>query len=108
MTDKNTQIASLLMDIEYELRTLGVWSSTPPTPEQLASTQPFCIDTMTFVEWTQFVFIPKMLFIVKNGAPLPEKCGVAPMAEEYFRGQQRDITGLLSTMNKLDEVLSAT
>ncbi|ACR13947.1 conserved hypothetical protein [Teredinibacter turnerae T7901] len=45
---------------------------------------------------------------MNNGAPLPDKCGVAPMAEEYFRGQQRDIAGLLGSLNKLDEVLSAT
>lgn len=106
MTDTRTKVASLLIDVECDLRKLDAWSSMPPTEEQLASTQPFCIDTLTFVEWVQFVFVARMRELLDNELPLPQKCGIAPMAEEYFRGLSVDGSGLVDTLNKMDDVLS--
>ncbi len=43
----DTEVAELLIDIESELRKLGLWSQIPPTEQALASDQPFCVDTLT-------------------------------------------------------------
>ncbi|MCQ3971707.1 YqcC family protein, partial [Klebsiella pneumoniae] len=44
-------IAQQLLLIERELRTLDLWSVEPPAPEDLASVEPFCVDTLRFEQW---------------------------------------------------------
>ena len=48
------QVHALLIDIEAQLRQMGLWQAVPPSPEALASSQPFCIDTLDFSQWLQF------------------------------------------------------
>ncbi|MBB5212064.1 YqcC family protein [Microbulbifer hydrolyticus] len=98
-------IASLLLELEMELRTLELWDAEPPGPEALASTQPFCVDTLTLPQWLQFVFLPRMSQLVEREHPLPQKCGIAPMAEEYFRGLDLPSAGLTRKLIEIDERL---
>ncbi|WP_299591519.1 YqcC family protein [uncultured Microbulbifer sp.] len=98
-------IATLLLELEGELRRLALWESEPPAPEALASTQPFCVDTLTLPQWLQFVFLPRMSQLVEAEHPLPQKCGIAPMAEEYFSGGQLPIAGLVRKLTEIDERL---
>ncbi len=48
-----TEVAELLIDIEAQLRQLNLWDRTPPSKASLASTEPFCIDTLTLPQWLQ-------------------------------------------------------
>ncbi|WP_066966118.1 YqcC family protein [Microbulbifer sp. Q7] len=98
-------IATLLLELEAELRSLELWEAEPPAPEALASTQPFCVDTLTLPQWLQFVFLPRMSQMVELEHPLPQKCGIAPMAEEYFRGSPLLVVGLTRKLTELDERL---
>ena len=95
-----TQVAELLIDIEAELRQLGLWERQSPPAEALASEQPFCIDTLTLPQWLQFIFLPRLYRLLEQDAALPDRCGIAPLAEEYFRG-----TGLPSS---IDSICSAS
>ncbi|MEO0436254.1 MAG: YqcC family protein [Pseudomonadota bacterium] len=103
----HTDAASLLIDLESELRQLGLWSAKSPSASALASSQPFAIDTLKFEEWLQFVFLPRMYGLIEARQPLPVKCAIAPMAEEYFCGGQLPIGKLLNTLRSLDELLSS-
>ena len=38
---------------------------------------------------------------------LPERCGIAPMAEEFFRGTGLAIGELVTSLERMDELLSA-
>lgn len=78
-------IADQLLSLEMELRRLDLWRSEPPPPEALASTEPFCVDTLTLPEWLQFIFIPRMGQLIWAEQPLPHQCGIAPIAEEFFK-----------------------
>jgi uncharacterized protein YqcC (DUF446 family) len=102
----HTDIAAVLIDIEAELRQLRLWDGVPPDPRALASTQPFAIDTLTLPQWLQFIFLPTMYRLIDEGAPLPTRCGIAPMAEEYFRGREVAIAGLLDALERIDVLLS--
>ncbi|MCB1709805.1 MAG: YqcC family protein, partial [Halioglobus sp.] len=82
----NTEVAELLIDIEAELRQLGLWDRVPPPPAALASDQPFSIDTLTLPQWLQFIFLPTLYRLLEEAQPLPGRCGIAPLAQEYFRG----------------------
>lgn len=78
-------IADQLLQLEAELRRMDLWRAEPPSPEALASTEPFCVDTLTLPEWLQFIFIPRMGQLIQMEQPLPQQCGIAPIAEEFFK-----------------------
>jgi uncharacterized protein YqcC (DUF446 family) len=101
-----TEIAELLIDIEAQLRQLGLWEKISPSTEALASTEPFCVDTLTLPQWLQFIFIPTMYQMLEEEAPLPDRCGIAPMAEEFFRRSGLSTDDLLVALVKIDELLS--
>lgn len=103
----HTQIAELLIDIEAQLRQLGQWDKVPPAPEALASEQPFSVDTLTLPQWLQFVFLPTLYGMLETGQALPGRCGIAPMAEEYFRGTGVGCHALVASLVRIDELLSA-
>lgn len=102
-----TTIAEVLIDIEAQLRQLGMWEKIPPSSKALASTEPFCVDTMTLPQWLQFVFVPTIYRMLEEEEALPERCGIAPMAEEFFRGTGLAIGELLSSLERMDELLTA-
>ncbi len=101
-----TVIAELLIDIEAELRKLGLWERLPPPPEALASEQPFSIDTLTLPQWLQFIFLPALYRLLEEEQALPGRCGIAPMAQEYFRGMGLASGALEQALLKMDELLS--
>lgn len=99
-------VAALLIDIESELRRMNLWQSDSPGAAALASVQPFAMDTLTLPQWLQFVFIPRMYVLVESGDALPEKCGIAPMAEEYLRGGTHTAAALIDALERMDQLLS--
>ena len=101
-----TEVAEVLIDIEAQLRQLGLWDKIPPSSQALASTQPFCVDTLTLPQWLQFVFLPTMRDLLEGEQPLPDRCGIAPMAEEFFRDSDLAISELVASLEKVDELLS--
>jgi uncharacterized protein YqcC (DUF446 family) len=105
---KKIEIAAVLIDIEAELRRLAMWDAEPPSEEALASPHPFAIDTLTLPQWLQFVFLPRMYRIIEADGVLPTRCGIAPMAEEFFRGARQPIAGLLDALERVDVLLSDT
>lgn len=114
MSEVRRQLTIRLFAVEQHLRDLNAWSDSAPSPEALASNQPFAIDTLEFVEWLQFIFLPRMQDLVQSGAPLPATCGVAPMAEEYFRGRsivseqsnEANTEQLIAALTAIDRLLS--
>ncbi len=86
---------------------LRLHSTTAPSPDAFASVQPFCVDTMTFPEWVQFVFLPKLEGMLDGGEPMPSWCDVAPMAEEYFRHLEQDGQLLIEALRRVDELVTA-
>tara|TARA_R110000823_G_scaffold119998_5_gene244292 strand:- start:19686 stop:20015 length:330 start_codon:yes stop_codon:yes gene_type:complete len=103
---RDTEIAALLIDIEAQLRQIGQWDRVPPSSQAMASDQPFCVDTMTLPQWLQFVFLPTIYGMLDAGEPLPERCGIAPMAEEFFRGTGLASGELIESLTLLDALLS--
>ena len=101
-----TEITEVLIDIEAQLRQLGLWDKIPPSSQALASAEPFCVDTLTLPQWLQFVFIPTIYNLLDEGESLPDRCGIAPMAEEIFRDSGLGIAALLQSLECIDELLS--
>jgi uncharacterized protein YqcC (DUF446 family) len=106
MTSKHIAIAEILIDLEKELRDLRLWDFESPSEEALASIEPFAIDTLTFPQWLQFIFIPRLYFMIEQRFPLPNVSGVKPMAEEYFQVLNLNSANLISHLGKIDKLLS--
>lgn len=109
MTDSRMQtgqVADSLLRIEIELRQLGVWETEPPPEEAFQSTKPFCIDTLEFTQWLQFVFLERLKVMIENDHPLPSVSGIAPMAEEHFRGREQSVGRLIRELQEIDQLLS--
>ncbi len=64
-------LAEQLLLIERELRALGVWAMEAPSLEALASQEPFCVDTLSFEQWLQWIFLPRMKTILEEGGHFP-------------------------------------
>ncbi|QFT53850.1 YqcC family protein [Microbulbifer sp. THAF38] len=79
------EVADQLLQLEAELRRMALWQEEAPTAEALASTEPFCVDTLTLPQWLQFIFLPRMRQLIEGEMPLPQQCGIAPIAEEFFK-----------------------
>ena len=88
MSERHSQLANLLFDLEKELRESQLWAEQSPAPEALLSTEPFSIDLLTFTEWLQFIFLPKMYATIEAAEDLPQSCSIAPMAEQFFSAEE--------------------
>lgn len=100
------QLATELLALEAALREQRLWHDLAPTDEALSSTAPFACDTLLFTEWLQFIFIPRLGHLAHSGAPLPDSCAVAPMAEEYFRANDRHGAPVLAILTRIDLLIS--
>lgn len=104
MDERLADVAQQLLLIERELRVLGLWASVPPSPVALASAEPFCVDTLEFEEWLQWIFLPRMKVILEEGQPLPSVSGIHPMAEVVYR--ERPAGGLLAALLEFDRLIA--
>jgi len=98
--------STLLIELEQHLKRLDLWAETSPSPEQLTSTQPFAVDTLSFEQWLQFIFIPKMTMLVNSQGQLPSAMSIHPMAEESFKQQNKPFKDLLKTIKQIDQLIS--
>lgn len=99
------KIRDLLRRMEAEMQRLDLWSTTPPDPDAFASTQPFCIDTMAFESWLQWVFIPRVHALLDHGGELPFRSQIAPLAEMMFAEMKSTPTDTLAALvEEFDEL----
>ncbi len=106
MSEKEERLLGLLDNLTKQLQCQGLWQVKSPSKVALASTLPFCCDTLRFEQWLQFIFIARLSVLVQENQPLPNKISVVPMAEEAFKatGQPSDV--LLEILAAIDDLLS--
>ncbi len=100
------EVADVLLELEQEMRRLELWESQRPTPEQLQSTLPFAVDTLTFPQWLQFIFVERLSEIIREGRELPPVSGIAPMAEEYFKESTVAGNRVVVILDRFDRLLT--
>ena len=100
-------ITATLVSIEAEMQQLQLWNEQRPSDAALASTQPFCIDTLTLPEWIQFILLDRLRSMIDQSIALPNQCGVTPIAQEYFKHSELDGMRLTTLLEQLDQQLSA-
>jgi uncharacterized protein YqcC (DUF446 family) len=105
--DNNEQLTSVLRSLQQAMDNIGHWSELGISSEALASQQPFCLDTMNFSQWLQFVFIPNMHALIDAEQVLPRLVkgqGIEPMAREFYKNTAADQT-IIVLIRQLDDLL---
>ncbi|MEH6446103.1 MAG: YqcC family protein [Oceanospirillaceae bacterium] len=100
---KHQIIAQTLRKITAQMQHQDLWQEQSPTKDQLASKLPFCVDTLTFIQWLQWVMFPKLFVIIETQASLPNKSNMAVMAEQALKTETADTDTLLALIVQLDK-----
>lgn len=103
---KRRLLLQLLNELESELRKQGLWQENKPSDAELNSAVPFAIDTLTFVQWLQFIFIDKMGKILQFSQPLPGAISVLPMATEQFKNLTVNSAEIINIIGRIDLLIS--
>lgn len=103
-----SQLQQLLDNLAHELQRADLWSDKPPSPEQLASQEPFCVDTLVFEQWLQWVFLPQLdkLLAMSHFIGLPNRSDIFTMAEYTFKDYTQDTGMICETIRAIDEALN--
>lgn len=100
------QLHQLLLDIEAEMRAWSLWSANAPSPQAMTSRQPFCVDTMSFWEWVQWIMLPRFEAMIESHQSLPSGSNMLPMAEQALLNSSVKSSKLLDYFSALDQLLS--
>ncbi|MFT6153119.1 MAG: hypothetical protein ACJA0E_000847 [Bermanella sp.] len=100
------ELLELLVHLEQVLKECGIWSKSIPSSHQLKSTEPFCVDTMSFENWLQFVMIPTFKGMVFDKVALPSQCEIAPMAGQVLMIDQK--ARVISVILSIDKLLTVS
>ncbi len=101
------QLADLLLEIEAEMRRIGLWANTPPPPEALRSLVPFCHDTLHFEQWMQWVLLPKMKRVVEDEEESPNSSDITPLAEYRITQLPHPTLRLLEQLEYFDHLINS-
>ena len=103
---RNGRVEQLLQALEQELKQLGLWQQEPPSAQALASTLPFCIDTLEFHQWLQFILIDRLRQMLVLAMTLPVQSALHPMASEVYKEEMLRMQQLVTLLAELDEALT--
>lgn len=99
-----TQVKQHLSDLQIAMRLHDLWESTPPSSEAMASSQPFCMETLTPTQWLQWIFIPRMEAILEANTNLPRNFAITPYLEEALKNESY-LTAIHEPILKLETLL---
>lgn len=106
LLEKKSYVADLMLQLERELRTHGLWEEVLPSTEQMMSSEPFACDVMPLQQWLQWVFLPRMKAIVESEADLPHACNISVYAEDTIAKLDVDVAAIIAVIKEIDEALS--
>ena len=106
MHDIPNRIADVLLEVEGTLRTHGKWDRNEPATGALSSAQPFCMDTLRFEQWLQWILLPRMKTILEDRKPLPAKSGILVYAQAYLQKNDPPTPSLLKLIKQFDDLIT--
>lgn len=94
-----------LDEIANTLHEVGL-NSERPSDSALASTAPFCFDTLEFHAWLEWVFLPRMRQTIEQKLNLAAPCSISPLAEYQFATYAEPTQHLLVLLTELDKQIN--
>jgi uncharacterized protein YqcC (DUF446 family) len=91
--------------IELELRRLGYWQASAPAPERLDFERAFGADKLSFLEWLQWVLLPRVGEIIAGRGTFPGESAVGAYAVRELDGMPggENLVSLLCEFDALFE-----
>src|SRR5579859_1242260 len=93
-------VAHYADQIEAEMRSIGLWQDKPLEPKQLRFKEAFAMDTMTFAQWLQFIFLVRVREAVASNE-FPSSSSVGTQAVREFDGDP-DADRLITLLSEFD------
>jgi uncharacterized protein YqcC (DUF446 family) len=106
MHDIPNRIADVLLQVEATLRIHDRRDPQHPPAGALDSSEPFCVDTLRFEQWLQWIFLPRMKAILEDSQPLPHKSAIFSYAEYCLDKDDPPTADLLRHIKRFDELIS--
>jgi uncharacterized protein YqcC (DUF446 family) len=106
MKNRPPEIEQQIQNIEAAMQDLELYASARPDDSAFVSSAPFCYDTMSFLEWLQWVMFPKARELIAREMPLPTVCEIHPLAENEFKLLEQETGALLEEILKLDQLFN--
>jgi len=104
LSDARYQVLEmLLMELCQQMQSHKLWSERTPSASALQSSQPFCVDTLSFEQWIQFIMLPRFQQMIEQRLPLPEQCDILPMAQEMWK---QDHLAVQNCIEKIDILIT--
>jgi uncharacterized protein YqcC (DUF446 family) len=103
-SQRERALIAVVDGLEAELRRMELWEPEPPSERMLASTQPFCFDTLALSQWLQWLLIPRMRRILAGEGDLPTRSAIHPYAEDCFEHLD-DPSALLLLIEQFDGLI---
>ncbi len=100
---KSDAIRKKLNEIESEMKRLGIWSKTPLPKDAFLDMGAFGMNTMSFDQWLQFVFVPNVRKLLKTDGPWPDKSEIGTIAVREFDGMPES-DGLIALLTEFDHL----
>lgn len=107
LTRQQQAVSVCLQQLCQALKDCQLWSEQSPSVQALQSQQPFCLDSLSFQQWLQFVLVERLTKIIAEQQTLPKltrEQGMLPMAEETL--SQKNCPQVLKVIRQLDELLT--
>ena len=90
--------------IEAEMKRIGYWQQEPLRPEQLEFQQAFAMDTMSYAQWLQFIFLPRVREAIA-AEEFPRSSSVGTQAIREFDGDD-NAAGLVALLCNFDALFA--
>ncbi len=84
-SNKHAALGKCLDELQVCMQAADLWSEEAPSEQALNSREPFCIDTLTFEQWLQFIMTVRFKEMIQKSIPLPTHCDMSAMAQEAFK-----------------------
>jgi len=82
-------VKRIIGKIELEMKRIGCWRTESPPEKAYQFHKAFAMDTMTFTQWLQFIFIPRVHQILDENGVFPTSSMVGTQALREFDGDER-------------------
>jgi len=97
-------VEAKLAQIEAEMKRIGMWQKETPSPENLVVTKAFGADKLSFDQWLQFIFIPRVKDILAEKGSFPSGSQVSAQAYREWKmwGDEPNVDQLLQLLQEFD------
>jgi uncharacterized protein YqcC (DUF446 family) len=99
------RLADVLLELEASLREAGRWERQRPASRALASSLPFCIDTLTIEQWLQWVLLPRMKHLLEQREPLPTRSAIYEYGQQCLCSDDPCTARLLVLLKRFDDLI---